>query len=152
MEPLSIIVGALVAGAAAGATDVASQAVKEAYAGLKALIVQRFSSGPDVAESVEKVEKQPEAEHRQAYLKGELQNAGADKDAEIVQQAQALLDLLKKEGMLSDAQYQIIVSGSGAAAVAGGIAAGEGGVAAQKIEGGVSLGGSRPKRPEENDD
>jgi len=39
MDPISAIVGALVAGASAAATDVASKAVKDAYDGLKALIL-----------------------------------------------------------------------------------------------------------------
>lgn len=50
-----------------------------------------------------------------------------------------------------DGSINVIVSGSGAAAVGGGIAAGKGGVAAGKIEGGVYLGGSRPKRAEEDE-
>lgn len=146
MDPLSIIAGALVAGAA----EVTTQAVKDAYAGLKALIVDKFASKPDVVEAIEKVEHQPEAEHRQAYLKGELQAAGVDKDTEIVEKAQALLDLLKQEGALSDAQYKIIVSGSGAVAVSGGIAAGAGGVAAKTIKGSVTMGGAKPKPTEED--
>jgi hypothetical protein len=43
MDPTTLIIGALAAGAAAAAKDTASQAVKDAYAGLKALIQRRFA-------------------------------------------------------------------------------------------------------------
>ncbi len=152
MDPLTIIVGALVAGAAAGATDVATEAIKDAYAGLKRLVIDHFGQKADVAHAIDKVEQKPEAKPYEDVLQLELQNAGADKDEEVVGQAQALLDLLKQSGALSGAQYQIIVSGSGAAAVAGGIAAGQGGIAAGTIYGGVTMGGSRSKPTEEDDD
>ena len=152
MDPLTIIVGALVAGAAAGATDVATQAVKDAYAGLRKLVVDRFGQKAAVENAVAQVEQKPTSKPREEVLKEELQEAGAANDPEVVDQAQALLDLLKKEGALSDAQYQVIVSGSGAAAVGGGIAAGKGGVAAKTIKGGVYMGGSHSKRDEEDED
>ncbi|MEZ4770342.1 MAG: hypothetical protein R2844_18185 [Caldilineales bacterium] len=50
---------------------------------------------------------------------------------------------------LSDAQYKIIVSGSGAVAVSGGIAAGAGGVAAKTIKGSASW--WRGRKPTEED-
>ena len=130
----------------------ATDAVKDAYAGLKKLVIDRFGKKAAVETAVAQVEQKPNSKPREEMLKEELQDAGADKDAEIVQQAQALLDLLKKEGVLSDARYNVIVSGSGAAAVGGGIAAGKGGVAAGKIEGGVYLGGSWTGPTEEEDD
>lgn len=46
MEPVSIIMAALAAGAAAGATEVASQAIKDAYEGLKALVLKRLEGKP----------------------------------------------------------------------------------------------------------
>jgi len=42
MDPVSAIVGALVAAATAAAKDIASKAVSDAYDGLKTLIVTRF--------------------------------------------------------------------------------------------------------------
>lgn len=43
MDPVTVtIVSALAAGAAAGATDAATSAIKDAYAGLKRLIVDRY--------------------------------------------------------------------------------------------------------------
>lgn len=42
MDPVSLIVAALVAGAAAGTTDTVGTAIGDAYAGLKALLQRRF--------------------------------------------------------------------------------------------------------------
>jgi hypothetical protein len=119
-----------VAGAAAAAKDVAAQAVKDGYAGLKALIVRKFGGNGDVQNAVEGAEKRPDSEARQAVLKEELQTAGADKDAEVLKQAQALLELLKQSGALDDASYSAINTGSGAIAQGpGAVAAGAGGIA-----------------------
>ena len=42
MDPITLIVTALAAGAALGITDTASSAIKDAYAGLKALVKKRL--------------------------------------------------------------------------------------------------------------
>lgn len=43
MDPISVIVGALVAGAAASGEDVAGQAVKDAYQGLRTILVDTYN-------------------------------------------------------------------------------------------------------------
>jgi hypothetical protein len=129
MDPITIIATAVVAGAAAASKDVAAQAVRDAYAGLKALIVRRFGGEADVEDAVQGVEKKPESDAREAVLKEELEGAGADQDAEVLKQAQALLELLEKHNELP-AAYQATVYGSGAIAQGpGAVAAGERGVA-----------------------
>jgi hypothetical protein len=134
MDPISIIALALVAGAAASAKDVAAQAVKDGYAGLKALVIRKFGSKADVETSVQQVEKKPEAESRQQTLKEELQTAGADKDEEVLKQAQALIELLKQHDAQTVTTYSATLTGDGA------IAQGPGAVAAGKR--GVAVGGS----------
>jgi hypothetical protein len=42
MDPVTMVVAALAAGAGAGVKDAATQAVKDAYAGLKAMLAERF--------------------------------------------------------------------------------------------------------------
>jgi hypothetical protein len=46
MDPVTLIVTALAAGAVLGLKDAASAAVKDAYAGLKALVKKRFVGRP----------------------------------------------------------------------------------------------------------
>ena len=91
MDPLSTIVAAVVAGAATGLGAVAAEAVKDAYAGLRKLIVDRYADRGDVADALDKVEARPDSQARQAMLREELAAAGAEKDAELLTAAQALL-------------------------------------------------------------
>jgi hypothetical protein len=134
MEPLSVIVGALTAGAAAAGKDVVTQAVKDAYGALKQMVVTRFGTKADVANAMQQVEQKPDSEGRQAVLKEELKSAGAHEDPDVAKQAQTLLALLKDLGLIDAARYQAYLSGSGA------IAQGTGAVAAG--QGGIAIGGS----------
>jgi hypothetical protein len=133
MDPISTIVAALAAGAVAATTDVAAQAVKDGYAAFKGLLVSKLGDKSDVADALDSVENKPDSEARQAVLKEELETAEVGQDAELVQGAQALLDLLKEHGLAAGPSYQATLSGSGA------IAQGEGAVAAG--ERGVAIGG-----------
>jgi len=86
------VTAAIVAGAAAGLTSVASQAVRDAYAGLKALLAARF---PRV--DVRPVEEVPDSAAKQASLAKDLARFGADRDAEVVRLAEALVAAIARE-------------------------------------------------------
>ena len=92
MDPLSLIVTALALGAAAGLKPAAEQAIKDGYAGVKALI-QRQYAGVNVAG----LEQKPESNLQQGAVKEQLTDAGADQDAALLDQAKALLDLIKNK-------------------------------------------------------
>ncbi len=47
MEPISMLVGALVAGASSALKDTANQAVKDTYQGLKNLVIEHWKSDID---------------------------------------------------------------------------------------------------------
>jgi hypothetical protein len=144
MDPITLIV-AMAAGAAAAAKDVSVQAVKDAYHGLKALIVRKLGDKGDVSAALDQAEKRPDSEARQAVLKEELAHAGADKDAELLAQARAFLDLLQQHGMAPSATYAATVIGGGAAAQGtGAAAAGEGGAVVKgDVHGGIRTGDKR---------
>jgi len=72
MEPVTVIAGALVAGAAAGLKSTAEQAVKDSYAGLKRLILDRCGHKADVAQAVAVMESKPDSAGRKATLQEEL--------------------------------------------------------------------------------
>ena len=118
MESVSVIIAALVAGAAKTAGEVAG----DAYKGLKALIQRKFASaGKSGAEYVlAKHEEKPEA--WQEPLKAELVEAGADKDEEIIKQAQELLKLLEPQEAAAG-KFDINIAGdmTGAVGTDGGI-------------------------------
>ena len=94
MDPITLIVTALAAGAAQGLTDTASAAVKDAYARLKARVKKRLGGGPDTELVLAKHERAPET--WQAPLMAELAESGAEGDRDLIAAAQALLDLVGK--------------------------------------------------------
>jgi hypothetical protein len=91
MEPVSLVVAALAAGAAAGLKPAAASAVKDAYAGLKGLIGARYK-GVDIG----RLEKGPESASEQIAVVGALCAAGADRDSELLRLAGEMLSLLRE--------------------------------------------------------
>jgi hypothetical protein len=106
MEPISLILAALLAGAAKAAGD----AVPDAYKGLKTLIKRKFDSQgkSDLATILDKYEEKPEK--TKPLLEDELIEVGADKDEEIIKAAQELLKQIKPEESASG-KYKINVAG-----------------------------------------
>jgi hypothetical protein len=96
MDPITLIVTALAAGAALGVKDTASAAVKDAYAAVKALVRKRLGGGQDAELVLAKHEQAPET--WQAPLMAELAEAGADRDRDLIAAARALLDLAGEAG------------------------------------------------------
>jgi hypothetical protein len=90
VDPVSLIVMALAAGAAAGLKPTAEAAVKDAYAGLKTFIRNRYSH-VDLAP----VEEKPASEAKRASLAEDLEEAGAAEDGELLKLAQSLVELLR---------------------------------------------------------
>ncbi|GGL05784.1 hypothetical protein [Nocardia jinanensis] len=86
MEPVTMAVAAVAAGAAAGLTGAAEQAVTDAYQAVKRLIGGRYQSV-----DVEIVERQPESNNRRAVLAEELEQAGAGDDEELLVAARRVL-------------------------------------------------------------
>jgi len=131
MDAVALITAAVTAGVMAGAKGVAAQAVKDAYAGLKKLLLERFGDQGDLSQALEMVEKKPEGQARQAVLAEALKDAGAGADAALLQAAQALLDLDKAGGPPASPTFDAQVTGSGAIAQGTGAqAAGEGAIIA----------------------
>lgn len=87
MEPiLTTILGALAAGAMAKAKDVASQAVTEAYEGLKTLIIRKLGKGG----AVQSVEDEPESDSAHATLAEALAKKALQSDTELEDKARQL--------------------------------------------------------------
>lgn len=97
MDPVTIIVTALATGAAAGLTPTAEQVVRDAYAGIKALLKRKFSADNDLIEAVAKLEQKPDSEGRKVTLKEEVVAAKADQDEELVSAAKSFLQQLEAQ-------------------------------------------------------
>jgi hypothetical protein len=115
MDPITLIVAALAAGASAGLGDTATQAIKDAYAGLKALIKRRFAGNAKAEATLADHEADPETYEKP--LAKQLEAAGAQDDQEILQMAEELLKKADKAGIKT--KYHVQVSGSGRVGIIG---------------------------------
>jgi hypothetical protein len=106
MDPVTLIVTALAAGAASALQDGTAAAVKDAYARLKALVKRRFTGRSNAELVLAEHEAAPQT--WQAPLAAELSAAGADADADLVAAAQALMGLVDEAGSRSG-KYAVTV-------------------------------------------
>lgn len=132
MDPVTLIVAALVAGATKSAEGVAGQSLMDAYAGLKSLVKRGFGDRRTVDVVLEEHEKDPVT--YQAPLEKHLRESGVGRDAQVLEAAQKLLALAGPGG-IRGGQYAV-----------GTIAADRGGVAAAHVEGEVHAGYNLEKR------
>lgn len=88
MDPLTVIVSAL----AVGVGTVADQAIRDAYAGLRALIIRKFGARhPGLQERIDEHAEDPE--NRRDGIDNALRDAAVDRDQEVVTLATELLKL-----------------------------------------------------------
>jgi hypothetical protein len=109
MDPVTVIVTALTAGAASALQDGASAVVKDAYAQLKALVKARFADRPKGELVLAEYEAAPQT--WEAPLAAELSAAGAERDADLLAAAHVLMSLVDKEGTRSG-KYLVTVHDS----------------------------------------
>jgi hypothetical protein len=92
MDGIGATVLSLAMGAASIASkDVVSSLVKDGYAQLKALILQRYPKA-----SINSLEQAPDSKARRAVLEEDLEKAGAAQDYELVALAKSLLDAIQQ--------------------------------------------------------
>jgi hypothetical protein len=108
MDPISLIVAALAAGATAAAKDTAANVVKDTYAGLKALIRHRFGGNRAAEAALEQSERQPDSDP--AGLAEQLRAVAADRDEELLKAAKALLQQIDPAGARAG-KYDVRISG-----------------------------------------
>lgn len=100
MEPVTFaaILAAISATVATGAGQaVGENIVNDAYAKLKSVLQRKFGSDSDMVESIEKLEAKPESRGRKVTLEEEVEASGADRDPEVREAAQELLDRLRAQ-------------------------------------------------------
>ena len=90
MEPVSAIVGALIAGASAALNETANQAVKDAYAGLKRVLKDAYSFA-----SLALIEKQPDNATFKDAAEAELEQSAAAEDETVLTKALEVLDAVQ---------------------------------------------------------
>lgn len=92
MDPLTLIVSSLAAGAVASAKSTVESIVKDSYEGIKAFIKKKFGSKV----TVEDMEKNPNSESKRGSLKEDLENSGAAHDQELLEMAKNLIEVVKQ--------------------------------------------------------
>ncbi|MDX6235401.1 MAG: hypothetical protein QOG10_216 [Kribbellaceae bacterium] len=109
MEPVTLILGALVAGAAAGVGESATTAVNDAYTALKQLVKRRLAGVPSAEVALAEHEQDPET--WSAPLGKALTGAGVAADPEVLEAAERLMTELDPAG--ADAgKYTVDLRGS----------------------------------------
>jgi hypothetical protein len=104
LDTVTLITSALIGGASAGLKDTATQSVRDAYAGLKALLQRRFRGRNEAEVALAQHEAKPEV--WAPALREELVQAGADQDEEILEATRHLMALLDPAGA-SAGKYQV---------------------------------------------
>jgi hypothetical protein len=106
VDPITLILTSLAAGAAAGGQSFASDAVKDSYVGLKALIARKFAGKPSAKVALNEHESDPET--WEVLLKKELMQEHIDQDREIVEAAKKVMTLMQpQEAVLGRPVVQI---------------------------------------------
>lgn len=96
MDPVTLIVAALAAGAATGVGDSASNAIKDGYQGLKQLVAAWFGGRRAAEVALDEHEADPDTWREP--LARELEASGAAADPEVLAAAQQLLTSIDAEG------------------------------------------------------
>ena len=102
MDPITVIVTALAAGAAAGLKPTAEQTIKDGYSAIKVLIQHKYGNL-----SIEALEQKPGSETKRASLAEDLSDAGAADDDELLDHAKSLLDTIKTRDPATAAKLNI---------------------------------------------
>lgn len=107
MEPLSLILSTLAAGATASAQATASEAVKDMYTALKTLIQKKFAGKPKAEAALADHADDPET--YELPLKKALREVHLDQDQEVLQATERLMTLLhaQQQGGLGKFNVQI---------------------------------------------
>jgi hypothetical protein len=111
MDPVTLIVTALAAGAASALQDDAKESVKAAYARLRGKITKRFSGRKVGGLALAEHEGAPDMWEPQ--LRAELAETGAADDPDLVGAAQVLMSLVDEAGALSGKYVVSIQGGQG---------------------------------------
>lgn len=113
IDPISVIVTALTLGAAAGLKPTAEQAIKDAYGGLRRLIVDRYQTART---GVDLIETEPDSETFQETARKLLAKTEAGQDEELLRQARTVVQTVEQLAPETAAKINIKLSDIKAAA------------------------------------
>ena len=109
MDPITLILTALISGATASVKDTASQAVKDTYNGLKTLIQSKLAGRSAAETALAQFEEDPDV--WKAPLEKELNKAGIAQDKEIIDTAQRVMTLVQPQ-QAAQGKYNVQITGN----------------------------------------
>lgn len=109
MDPLTLILTALGAGATAGTKEVTSNALKDAYTGLKTLIQREFAGKSSAKLALTEYENDPET--WAVPLKKILAQTQVDQDSEIIEAAQRVMAQVNPQ-QAAMGKYNVQITGN----------------------------------------
>lgn len=109
MDPISLILAALVAGLAQGAGQTAATAVRDAYSGLRSTLARRLSGRRAAQDALEQYVADPQA--WRGNLEVHLKQAGADRDQAVLDAAAAVMRMADPAGARAG-KYTINLAGA----------------------------------------
>jgi hypothetical protein len=108
MDPITLVISALGAGAVAALNETAGQAVRDAYAGLKKLLKRKLGDAAGADAILDRHEAKPEA--WDGAVTTILKETNAAEDEEVIAAAKKLLELVDPAGAATG-KYNVVVSG-----------------------------------------
>lgn len=105
MDPVTLILTAL----GAGGQAIASDAIKDAYAGLKALIQRKFAGKPSAEVALSEHENDPKT--WEAPLKKALTQEGVAQDPEVITAAQKVMQIVQPQ-QAAMGKYNVQIAGN----------------------------------------
>lgn len=97
MDPISLVLSALVNGATAGLQDSASSAVKDAYGKFKSYLKQKFGKVP-----IEQIEKDPEDIHAQEFAAQIIEREQCGQDKVLLALASKLIEVIGTDSNINN--------------------------------------------------
>ncbi len=97
MDPVTTLLSALVAGAAAGVGAAGTKLVVDGYGALTAALRAKFGADSGLAGGLEGLERNPGSQGRKQTLDEEIAAAKAHEDPELVELARALLAQIESQ-------------------------------------------------------
>src|SRR5882672_12499350 len=110
MDPITT---AIVAVLPALASDVVKAGVKDAYDGLKAVILRKWGESAPISKAIAAVEEDPNSKAQAAVLEEKVGAVKATEDAEVAQALHQLVEQMKTEGIGGEAVAKIQFNMSG---------------------------------------
>ena len=108
MDPATLVMSALTAGAVAALQETAGTAVKDAYQGLTALMKKKFMKDPKAIVALEGHAEDPQT--WQKPLEKSIRDTGAAEDKEILAAARSLLEIVQSQKLLP--KYDVAIKGN----------------------------------------